>query len=384
MPGNEVRDCAFAAVVLGAGPAGSAAAAELARRGLPVALIGRNDQRASIGECLPPGIRPQLEKAGVWQEFLCAGHTPSAGICSLWGSPAPSYRDFLLSPYGKGWHIDRSRFDAMMRDSAIHCGAKWLDCLAVRHVERLSSGWRIQLSAEPGDFFVDTRLVMDATGRSSVFARRAGAKRISLDRLAGAAGYFSCRNVSSVVEPVLLVEAVENGWWYTAPLPEGKLVAVFMTDSDFIQQEKLTQKAPWMAQLASAVEQKQRIEGHGFELEGAIRIVPAESSFLDRIAGDGWLAAGDAAAAFDPLSSQGIIAAVSSGLEAARTAFAWLGGDENAPVAYAERVRKGYAEYLAHRGIYYGIEQRWSESSFWKMRHAPSSILAAKKEAVCV
>src|SRR5438045_2959415 len=253
MPVDDARESAFLAVVLGAGPSGSAAAAELARRGLPVALIGRSDPRSNIGECLPPGIRPQLEKAGVWPEFLQAGHTPSTGIRSLWGSPAPGNNDFLLSPYGKGWHIDRSRFDAMMRASALHCGAKWLECQAVRQVERLRQGWRITLSADSGDFCVDTLLVVDATGRSSVFARRVGAKRIALDRLAGVAGYFSSSDVSLPVEPVLLVEAVENGWWYTAPLPAGKLIAAFMTDAEFIQQEKLTQADRWLAQLASTV-----------------------------------------------------------------------------------------------------------------------------------
>ena len=383
MSSDEVRDRAFDAVVLGAGPSGSASSAELARRGLRTALVGRSDeQRPNIGECLPPGIRTQLEKAGVWEEFLRAGHTPSAGIRSVWGSPEPADRDFLLSPYGAGWHIDRARFDAMMRDSARRSGAEWLECLALRDVERMPEGWRIKLAAGSGEYCIDAPMVVDATGRASVFARRAGAKRSSLDRLTGVAGYFSFHDVPSSIEPVLLVEAVADGWWYTAPLPEGKLIAVFMTDADFVQSQRLTQVDQWMAQLVSTVQTKRRIEEHGLKLEGGIRIVPAESSFLDRIAGDGWIAAGDAAAAYDPLSSQGIIAAVSSGLDAAETAAAWLSGDEHAPVAYADRVRRGYAEYLAHRSVYYGIERRWSEHSFWKTRHAPPSALSAKGKAV--
>src|SRR5882724_3457694 len=93
MPAHDI-------VVLGSGPSGAAAAAELARRGLRTALVGRTvDLRPNVGECLPPGIRPQLEKAGVWEAFLHAGHTPSAGIRSVWGSPEPADRDFILSPY---------------------------------------------------------------------------------------------------------------------------------------------------------------------------------------------------------------------------------------------------------------------------------------------
>src|SRR5580704_11135369 len=104
MAAHSAPRCAFAALVLGAGPSGSAAAAELARHGFPTALVGRSgNQRANIGECLPPGIRPQLEKACVWEEFLSAGHIPSVGIRSIWGSTEPVDRDFLLSPYGAGW-----------------------------------------------------------------------------------------------------------------------------------------------------------------------------------------------------------------------------------------------------------------------------------------
>ncbi len=390
MPAADLCDRSPAVVVLGAGPCGSAAAAELARRAWPVVLVGRScDRRPNIGECLPPGIRPQLEKAGVWEDFLHAGHTASLGIRSAWGSQTLADRDFLLSPYGAGWHVDRTRFDAMMSASALRSGAAWLDCLALRDVEQISEGWRIKLSVDSGEQSIETPFLIDATGRAGVFARRVGARRIVLDRLSGAAGYF--RDVHPSIEhmePVLLVEAVENGWWYTAPLPEGKLIAVFMTDADFIRREKLTQPECWMAQLASTVKQSRRIRGLRFD--GTIRIVPADSSFLDRVAGDGWLAAGDAAASFDPLSSQGITAAIASGLDAAECASAWLSGDERALIAYADRMRRGYAEYLTHRSVYYRMERRWLESCFWKTRHArPAALLeenskeANRKEVAC-
>lgn len=371
-------------VVLGAGPSGSAAAAELARRGWPTLLVGRScDRRPNIGECLPPGIRPTLEKAGVWEAFLRAGHTPSVGIRSSWGSRELADRDFLLSPYGAGWHIDRARFDAMMRDSALCSGAEWLGCLVLRDVEPTQEAWRIKLSTDSGDRRIDTPFVIDATGRASVFARRVGAKRIAMDHLVGAAGYFSFSEKSSVMGPVLLLEAAENGWWYTAPLPEGKLIAVFLSDADFIQRERLTQSDRWMAQLASTSEQSRRIQEHGLTLDGEIRIVRAESSFLDRVAGNRWLAAGDAAASFDPLSAEGITSAINSGLDAADAAAAWLDGDENALVTYADCVRRGYVEYLTHRSVYYRIERRWLNGEFWKTRHALPSVFSQRRTSAC-
>ncbi len=376
---------AFAALVLGAGPCGSAAAAELARSGLPAALVERNGpQRSNVGECLPPGIRPQMEKAGVWEDFIRAEHAPSLAIRSLWGSTEPTDRDFLLSPYGAGWHIDRGRFDRMMRNAALRSGAEWFECDGLRDVERVASGWRLKFSTSAGDYHLEAPLVVDATGRASVFARRAGAKRRSLDRLVGVAGYFSSPESAPPIEPVLLLEAAEHGWWYTAPLPEGKLIAVFMTEADIVQRHKLTQSARWLELLDATLAQGRRLREHGCKLQADIRVVQAESSFLDRVVGDCWIAAGDAAAAFDPLSSQGITTAISSGLAAGQAAAAWLEGDDTAPLAFAERLRREYAEYLAHRTLYYRMEQRWPESSFWKMRQGAFSSPAGEKQLLCV
>jgi len=355
-----MQDCQIA--ILGAGPAGGVAALELARRGFRVVLIGpAPDTRPNVGECLSPGIRPELEKAGVWENFLGAGHSVSAGIRSYWGSDAPADRDFVFSPYGAGWHVDRVRLDTMLRAEAIRNGAVWMECASPRKIERFNAGWRIAL----GDDAVDASFVIDATGRASVFARQVGARRRSLDRLMGAVAYAS--GISDI-EPVLMVEAVENGWWYSAPLPGGKMVVAFMTDADRIQRAGLMAPDRWTAQLANAPHHRDRVERHAGRLDGPIRIVPAESSFLDRIAGDGWIAAGDAAAAFDPLSSQGIATAISSGMDVAQTVASWSRGDHRALAAYASRIRQNYTRYLANREAYYRMEPRWPDSSFWASR----------------
>jgi flavin-dependent dehydrogenase len=350
--------------VLGAGPAGSVAALELARRGLRVTLIGRRpDPRPNIGECLPPGIRPLLEKAGVWEEFAAAGHMPSAGIRSFWSSEEPGDRNFLFTAYGTGWHLDRARFDGMLRKAAVDRGAAWLECDALRAAEPTETGWRLTLGAVRGTVIVDASLVIDATGRSSVFAQRAGATRRMVDRLIGVAGYFAA-STGGGVEPALLVEAARDGWWYSAPLPGSKMVCVYMTDAALVQPDGLTSPEAWRALLDASPQQRRRVEAHGGTLEGGIHIVPADTSFLTRIAGDGWLAAGDAAVAFDPLSSQGIPAAVGAGLSAAETAIAWLGGNLNAPVEYARLTRAGFATYLTQRNIFYRMS-RWPDSPFW-------------------
>ena len=153
-----------------------------------------------------------------------------------------------------------------------------------------------------------------------------------------------------------LVEAVENGWWYTAVLPDGRLVAAFMTDSDL--------DLDWNGALESSTETRKRIESHAYRPASPPTIVGAGSSLLDHVAGAGWMAVGDAAATHDPLSSHGITAAMAAGIDAAA---AVQSSDFD---GYAQRVIEFYALYLEMRQAYYAEERRWPEATFWRRRHA--------------
>ena len=113
----------FDVIVVGGGPAGSATALALARRGCAVVVIERSDfKEIRIGETLPPAIKSLLAKLGVWERFLQENHSLSFGIHSAWGRPALYANYFIFNPYGNGWHVDRSRFDAMVAQAAENAG----------------------------------------------------------------------------------------------------------------------------------------------------------------------------------------------------------------------------------------------------------------------
>jgi flavin-dependent dehydrogenase len=98
--------------------------------------------------------------------------------------------------------------------------------------------------------------------------------------------------------------------------------------------------------------------------------VPAASARLDRTAGPDWLAIGDAAASFDPLSSQGIGSALETGIAAAVACVRRLGGDADAFTDAGARYEAAWTEYEAGRMSYYGLERRWPEAPFWARRQA--------------
>jgi hypothetical protein len=93
------------------------------------------------------------------------------------------------------------------------------------------------------------------------------------------------------------------------------------------------------------------------------RLALARSHLLHPVAGPRWLAIGDAASSFDPLSSQGIAKALRAGLRAADVIR--TGRDE----AYGQQIAAEFERYLETREHFYRIEARWPQHPFWNRRH---------------
>jgi flavin-dependent dehydrogenase len=356
----------FDAIIIGGGPAGAATTLALTQRGFSATVIERSDySEPRIGENFPPAIKNPLTALGVWERFLAANHSPSFGIRSVWGSHEPHDNDSILNPYGAGWHVDRARFDAMLAQAAEDAGAsvirggQLLSCVAD------SSGWGCEISCRGHRQKLHAKLVVDATGRSSTFACRHGAHRMVCDHLIGVIGFLRDPSSRPTIDNFTLVEAVEGGWWYSAPLPGSQIVAAYMTDADLYARSRKTSADVWQQQLRKAPLTRLRLPSAPASRSF---IVAAHSSRLDSTVGSDWLAVGDAAAAFDPLSSQGVYRALSSGLRGAETIEAHLAGDSGALADYASEVRASFDTFLRLRALYYGRERRWPNSVFWQRR----------------
>ena len=81
------------------------------------------------------------------------------------------------------------------------------------------------------------------------------------------------------------------------------------------------------------------------------------------------MAAGDAVAAFDPISSLGIGFSLRSGMEAARVAAAAIERDEGPAAAYTASIAHIYADYRTRLRRIYQVERRWPQAPFWARRH---------------
>jgi flavin-dependent dehydrogenase len=354
-------------VVVGGGPAGTAVAIELARAGRSVALFEQSHyDQLRIGETLPPLARIPLLRLGVWDRFLRDVHTPSYGTVSVWGQERPYENEFIFNPYGHGWHIDRRRFDAMLARASEEAGARVLRSTRVTAAIPEPRGWHLEFVEKGKRRCVTAKFLVDATGRASTFARRQGATRVSRDRLVSRVGFFSAREGGSGTDTRTLVEATEDGWWYSAWLPGSILVVAFMTDADLVSHTRVHAIEQWWRRVEQVPHTYARMPK--CVLDRNLRIFAAQTYRMDRITGQAWLAVGDAAAALDPLSSHGILNGLHSGLEAAAALIRRLLGDRTAFEEYALWNERNFEEHLKVRAVYYEREQRWPSSAFWRRR----------------
>jgi len=104
--------------VVGAGAAGCAAAATLARAGRSVLLLDARLDGFRVGEGAPPGLGRLLEEIFGAGAFDSGAHIPCPSIVSAWGSPEPGVVEHVLNPLGHAWNLDRKRFDADLRSAA--------------------------------------------------------------------------------------------------------------------------------------------------------------------------------------------------------------------------------------------------------------------------
>jgi flavin-dependent dehydrogenase len=360
-------------VVVGAGPAGAVIALVLARLGHEVLLVcGTTNAEFQIGEALPPAARPLLRDLGLLEQFLADGHLPCYGNVSAWGSEIPAVTDFILDPNGHGWHLDRLRFDASLRTAAANAGAIAPQETRVTSAVRREDGWQVRLAAAAREFEeLRCRWLIDATGRRSFVARQAGAMRCRDDLLVAFHARFRAASSESPDRDTrTLVESGPDGWCYASIVPSGERVIAYLTDSDLVDSQRILSPIGFIDSLLSTRHIRQLLTAHHHNAIDFPRGTDASAARLDHFHGPGWVAVGDAALSFDPISSQGLFTALYTGLRAGEAVSHSIAGDNRALAQYEIRLNEIWRAYHRHRAIYYRAERRWSACPFWKRRYA--------------
>jgi flavin-dependent dehydrogenase len=269
----------------------------------------------------------------------------------------------ILTPYGHGYHVDRIAFDRMLAEQAAAAGAQLLTgTRLVRCHQPDNAMWTLTLeSSETQTIEVEARIVIDAAGRHSLFSRWRGARRMVFDQLVSVACGFMDRTASD--QCYTLVETCEDGWWYSAPAGQNRLVGMLMTDGDLPAAAEAKDREGWMRALRRTNATRERMQSA--KICWGPRVFSAISQRIIRSEfGSNWLSVGDAALAVDPISGSGVIRALRMARAAAETAIAILDCDPKAIARYEFARHDECTDYLHERIAYYQLEHRWEQSPF--------------------
>lgn len=369
----------FDVAVIGGGPAGLALAIGLRQKDLRVVVIecGGYDSRSG-GETVPSDVAQPLYRLGAWKPFAVDAHIPSARSSYAWGSSDLEIRDGMFSPLGAGWNLNRTVFDKTLARLAAERGAEVRTGTQVSRIEKMpGGGWKIHLDYPAGKETISACFLADATGSKSKVALACGATDLRYDSLMALSARFSSDGNSLACS---VIETVPYGWWHASRIHDGGSVVSLMTDADLARSRAMQKPSNWLDMLLRTRHVRQFVTSMNAVPEVVSRT--AVSHKLEKVAGKNWVAVGDAAMSFDPLSAAGITSALSTALDAAEALAARLAGDSYALIDYDYRTQALYKNYLAERKWCYCNERRWPSSEFWQRRRDPGTACPANGRVV--
>jgi flavin-dependent dehydrogenase len=318
-------------VVIGGGPAGSTAAALLARHGYQVvALEKAHHPRFHIGESLLPMNLPVFERLGVLQKVHALGtfkrgadfeadndrgYNTFSFDRAIGGSPAHAYQ------------VWRPDFDRMLFEHARECGVDAREGHeAVGIEQRGPRDTRLEVRTDDGrNYRIQARYLIDASGRDTFLsAKRRLRRRNDRHQSAAIFGHFRGAQARAGEDAGnVSLYRFEHGWMWMIPLPDGVMSVGAVCWPDYLRQRKGRTAEFLFDTLKRNPALWQRME-HAELIGNEVRVTGNYSYDSKQIGGPGWILIGDAFAFLDPVFSTGVYLAMSSAEQAVRVVDAAL------------------------------------------------------------
>jgi geranylgeranyl reductase family protein len=318
--------------IIGGGPAGSTAATLLSKAGRRVVVLEREKfPRFHIGESLLPFSMQTFTRLGL-QEKLRAHFVEKFGgeIAEAGGEKAAKFyfKDGFASRTDRSYQVTRSKFDKMLLDHAGESGAEiceetFVDDLsfddgAVTLFLRRDALPRVRGRSEARrSETMRAKYVIDASGRNSVIGNKFKLKKSyqHLQKLSLFAHYEGLEREAGIDGTLTRMVRTLDSWFWVIPLENNRTsIGIVLEAADF-KKSGLSAEEFFERAIAEQPLVRNRI-GDGRRVSQVY--TAADFSYRSqKLVGDRWLLAGDAAGFIDPVFSSGVFLAVLAGEQAA-------------------------------------------------------------------
>lgn len=307
-----VRDC----VIVGGGPAGSAAAAVLARAGRSALVLeAARFPRFHVGESIVPAATGLWKSIGLWDKLQATSFARKGGADFLIADGSAEqkfwFARFLDESYHRVLQVDRAEFDRIALDHARDCGAEVRQGCRVTDVAFLKPGVEVTWKDEAGESRTErAKALLDCSGMKCFLAKRLGVRKPieGMTKVAIFAHYENVRLPEGERAGNTEIVAAADCWFWLIPMtiePGGRnTTSVGVVVDRTVRDAWRGEPVDLMERLfAASTVVRERIAA-------ANRLTPAhvEADFSYRCEpayGDSFSMIGDAAAFLDPIFSTG-------------------------------------------------------------------------------
>ena len=353
---TSLRGWDFDAAVIGGGPGGSSAATALAQRGCRVVLLERERfPRFHIGESQLPWSNEVFRALGAHESIAAAGFVEKWGASFRTADGAhDQHADFAAAvetPAPQTFQVLRETFDDLLLRHSAKSGVDVREGHRVVDLAFEAEGVTVAFAdGEDVERTMRVGVVVDASGRAGLVVKRFArhARDPLLLNIAVHAQYEGIpRPTGRRAGDIRMFTRPDMGWLWLIPLSSTVIsVGAVIPRTVHLREAKPTAEeslAHYLDATPAAVPlfaEARRVSPARFD---------ADYSYLaTRMAGDRWVAVGDAAAFLDPIFSTGVLLAMQGGLDVAEAIDTGLrGGDLSARVfgGYERDVRTRYHHF---------------------------------------